>query len=83
MKYVQEFNVDNFPFWGPAVAIVDEIKHAKKMDELQEIIETAFYDDVPSKTDINDFVWNESDFIFKQLGMHKNDTYKDTNADVE
>lgn len=77
MKYVQEFNVDNFPFWGPAVAIVDEIKHAKKMDELQEIIETAFYDDVPSKTDINDFVWHESDFIFNQLGMHKNDTYED------
>ena len=77
MKYVQEFNVDSFPFWGPAVAIVDEIKRAKKMDELQEIIETAFYDDVPSKTDINDFVWNESSFIFQQLGMHENDTYED------
>lgn len=69
MQFTQEFNVDTFTFWGPAKAIIDEIKQAKKMDGLQEIIETAFYEETPSKTAINDFVWTESDFILQQLGL--------------
>ena len=72
MQLTQEFNVDTFNFWGPAKAIVDEIKRAKKMDDLQEIIETAFYKETPSKTAINDFVWTESNFILQQLGLRKN-----------
>lgn len=72
MTYTQEFNVDNFQFWGPAIAIVDEIRRNNKMDAFQEIIETAFYDDIPSKTYINDFVWNESQFILQQLGLREN-----------
>jgi len=69
MKYTQEFNVDTFGFYGPAVAIVDEIRKAKKMDNLQELIEMNFSDFTPSKTSINDFVWHESDFILQQLGL--------------
>lgn len=63
MKYTQEFNVDTFDFYGPAVSIVDEIRKAKKIDDLQEFIEMTFYDFIPSKTSINDFVWHENDFI--------------------
>lgn len=72
MQFTQEFNVDTFNFWGPAKAIIDEIKQAQKMDNLQEIIETAFYEETPSKTAINDFVWTESNFILQQLGLRKN-----------
>ena len=71
MTFTQEFDVDSFPFWGPAVCIVDEVKHAGKMDALQEIVETAFYDETPSKTEVNDFVWNESDFILQTLGLRE------------
>lgn len=69
MQFTQEFNVDTFQFYGPAKAIVDEIRRASKLDELQEVIETAFYDMTPSKTSINDFVWTESEFILQQLGL--------------
>ena len=71
MQFTQEFNVETFQFWGPAKAVVDEIRRARKMDGLQELIETAFYEDTPSKTAINDFVWTESDFILKQLGLRE------------
>ena len=71
MQFTQEFNVDNFPFWGPAKAVVDEIRRAQKMDGLQELIETAFCEEIPSKTAVNDFVWTESDFILKQLGLRE------------
>ena len=71
MEYTTEFDAYNFPFWGPAKAIVDEIARADKLDILQELIETAFTDDTPSKTAINDFVWEESDFILQQLGLRE------------
>lgn len=77
MQFTQEFNVDTFPFWGPARAVVDEIRKASKLDGLQEVIETAFYDTTPSKTSINDFVWTESDFILKTLGLRKQDSEED------
>ena len=77
MQFTQEFNVDTFPFWGPATAIVDEIKRAQKLDGLQELVETAFIETTPSKTAINDFVWTESDFILKTLGLRKQDDEED------
>ena len=80
MQFTQEFNVDTFPFWGPAKAIVDEIKQAQKLDGLQEIVETAFIETTPSKTAINDFVWTESDFILKTLGLRQsNDDEEEDN----
>ena len=77
MQFTQEFNVDTFNFWGPAKAIIDEIKQAQKMDGLQELVETAFYDSTPSKTAINDFIWTDSDFILETLGLRKQDDEED------
>ena len=77
MQFTQEFNVDTFPFWGPAKAVVDEIRQAQKLDGLQELVETAFCDSTPSKTAINDFVWTESDFVLKTLGLRKQDNEED------
>jgi len=77
MQFTQEFDVDTFQFYGPAKAIVDEIRRASKLDGLQELIETAFCDSTPSKTAINDFVWTESDFVLKTLGLRKQDDEED------
>ena len=77
MQFTQEFNVDTFPFWGPAKVVVDEIRQAQKLDGLQEIVETAFTETIPSKTAINDFIWTESDFILKTLGLRKQDDEED------
>lgn len=69
MTYTQEFDVDNFPFWSGAKDTVSEVRRAGKMDELQCIIEEAFIDETPTKTQINDFVWYERDLILSQLGI--------------
>ena len=71
MQFTQEFNVDTFNFWGPAKAIVDEIRQAEKLDDLQELVETEFNEMTPSKTAINDFIWTDSDFILEALGLLK------------
>ena len=73
MQFIQEFNVDTFPFWSGAEDTVADIKKANKMDELQNLIEDYFANQTPTNTQINDFVWFQRDFIFKQLEISDND----------
>ena len=77
MQFTQEFNVDTFPFWGPAKAVVDEIRQAQKLDSLQELVETIFHGMTPSKTAINDFIWVENDFVLKTLGLRGQEDEED------
>ena len=72
MQFTQEFNVDTFQFWSGAKDIIEDIKKAKKMDELQTLIEDYFADQTPTKTQVNDFVWFQRDFIFEQLEISSN-----------
>jgi len=69
MTYTQEFDVDNFPFWSGAKDTIKEVKKAKKMDGLQILVEDYFGGTVPTKTQINDFVWFQSGYIFSSLGI--------------
>jgi len=69
MVYTQEFSVDEFPFWSGAKDTVDEVRKAGKMDGLQSLVDEAFAGKTPTKTQVNDFVWFERDFIFGSLGI--------------
>ena len=69
MKYTQDFSVDDFPFWSGAKDTVEAVRDAGKMDDLQSLVEEQFQDRIPTKTDVNDFVWFEREFIFAQLGI--------------
>lgn len=74
MVYSKEFSVDTFPFWSGAKDTFDDVCKADKMYKLQFLIEEMFADSEtpPTETDINDFVWFERDFIYKQLGLDEN-----------
>ena len=72
MRFTQEFNVDTFYFWSGAKDTIEYVKKAKKMDELQTLIEDYFADQTPTKTQVNDFVWFQRDFIFEQLEISSN-----------
>ena len=72
MLFTQEFNVDAFHFWSGAKDTIEDIKKAKKMDELQTLIEDYFGDQTPTETQVNDFVWFQRDFIFEQLEISSN-----------
>lgn len=69
MKYTQEFNVDTFPWWSGAKDVVAEVRKAKKMDDLQMHIEEAFLEEVPTATQLNDYVWFNREDIYKVLGI--------------
>lgn len=69
MKYTQEFNVDTFPWWSGAKDTIAEVRKAKKMDELQMRIEEAFSREMPTATQLNDYVWFNQENIYKVLGI--------------
>ena len=83
MVYSKEFSVDTFPFWSGAKDTFEDVCKADKMYELQFLIEEMFADNEtpPTETEINDFVWFERDFIYKQLGLVENGKPLDEDED--
>ena len=69
MKFIQEFSIDTFPFWSGAKDNIEDIQKAGKIDELQVLIEDYFDGQTPTKTQVNDFVWFQRDFIFEHLAI--------------
>ena len=74
MVYCREFSVDSFYFWSGAKDTVKDVREARKMDELQSLIEERFADNEmpPTATEINDFVWFDRDYIYSRLGLDEN-----------
>ena len=83
MVYSKEFSVDTFPFWSGAKDTATDVREARKMDELQSLIEEMFADKEtpPTETAINDFVWFEREFIYDQLGLDENGELLDEDED--
>ena len=79
MRYQVEDNIHNFPFWSGAKDTIAELT-VGEMNSLEQLIEDIFCDELPTDTEINDFVWFERDTIAQHLGyydfdelMHRND----------
>lgn len=73
MEYKQYFDVSIFPWWSGAVDTIDEIRKARKMDDLQGFLETYYMGKIPTMTEINDLLWFNDEFVFKSLGMEVED----------
>lgn len=81
MRYQAEETIHNFPFWSGAKDTIAELTY-DEMNSLEQLIEEIFDggDELPTDTEINDFVWFERDTIAQHLGyddfdelMHRND----------
>lgn len=58
--------------WGQACQILEKIEEEDKEDELMSLILESF-SDVPSMTEINDFIAYEWEFIYKELNISEDD----------
>lgn len=81
MRYQVEESIHAFEFWSGAKDTIAELTIGE-MTSLEELIEEMFGygDELPTDTEINDFVWFERDTIAQHLGyddfdelMHRND----------
>ena len=55
--------------WSGAVDTITYIQNANKENEFMDLIENVFCNELPTDTEINDFIWFERDFIYENIGL--------------
>ena len=58
--------------WSGAVDTIADIQNANKENEFMDFLEMIFCDDVPTDTEVNDFIWFERDYIYENIGLTEN-----------
>ena len=70
MEYKVELSsVSAFPAWSGGKDTLDEVVERGAEDLLTELIEMVFDGSVPGDVEINDFLWFERDYIYRELGF--------------
>ena len=59
--------------WSGAVDTLNTISKHDKEDEFMQYLEEVFSDDIPTETEVNDFIWFEDDAIFEALDINLED----------
>ena len=69
MNIIKEISsFDEFEAWSGAVDTLNQIRKVDKMDELFSLAE-MYFEDGCTETELNDWLWFESDFIYERLGL--------------
>lgn len=58
--------------WSGAIDTIADIQNANKENEFMNFLEMVFCDDVPTDTEVNDFIWFERDYIYENIGLTEN-----------
>lgn len=58
--------------WSGAVDTLADIQNANKENEFMDFLEMVFCDDVPTDTNVNDFIWFEREYIYENIGLTEN-----------
>ena len=58
--------------WSGAIQTLDTITEHDKEDDLMQLLEEVFYDGI-ELTELNDFLWFDSDYIFECLEIELED----------
>ena len=85
MKVYKECNsIYDFEFWAGAENTISAIYAANKEDEFWDFLEEYFdgYDSI-SETELNDFVWFESEYIYENIGLTEDGKLPDDDEDEE
>lgn len=54
--------------WSGAIDTLQKIEEEGKETELMELLQEVFAD-IPTETEINDFLWFEDSYIYENLGI--------------
>ena len=58
--------------WSGAVDTITDIQNANKETEFMNFLEMVFCDEIPTDTEVNDFIWFERDYIYENIGLTEN-----------
>ena len=68
MISVKSFEDLKHECWCGAIDTLQKIEEEGKEDELMELLQEVFAD-IPTETEINDFLWFEDSYIYENLGI--------------
>lgn len=71
-KEINGFNELADMVWSGATDTIADIQRANKEDEFMNFLESVFCDEVPTDTEVNDFIWFERDCIYENIGLTEN-----------
>jgi len=72
MEYKVELsNVRNFSAWLGGREVLDNVIICGLENSLTEIVVSEFDGQVPTQTEINDFLWDERNYIYDKLGFYE------------
>lgn len=55
--------------WSGAVDTIADIQNANKENEFMDFLEMVFCDNIPTDTEVNDFIWFEREYIYENIGL--------------
>lgn len=58
--------------WSGGRDTLDDIFEHDKEEELMNLLEEVFFDEIPSDTEVNDFLWFERSMIYENCGLDEN-----------
>lgn len=62
--------------WSGAIDTLNTIEEHNKEDELMDYLEDIWFDssfEIPTLTELNDFLWFDDETIFEDLGINEDD----------
>lgn len=85
IKQDMDFNDLMNNCWSGAIDTLKTIEEHDKEDELMECLEDIFgsdFNNIPTMTEINDYLWFEDEFIFECLGISESEEEEEEDEDV-
>lgn len=82
-KEINDFYALADMVWSGARDTIADIQNANKEDEFMNFLEAVFCDEVPTDTEVNDFIWFERDYIYESLGLTENGELPEEEDDDE
>ena len=84
IKQDMDFNDLMNNCWSGAIDTLKTIEEHDKEDEFMEHLESIMSEDIeniPPMTEINDYLWFDSDFIFESLGISETEEEEEEEED--
>jgi hypothetical protein len=69
--------------WSGAVDTLEQVEASNMEEELMELLEEIFGDSTPTETEVNDYLWFNSDEIFEMLGINTEEDDDDEDDEDE
>ena len=71
MKIVKEYDFEKLykNSWSGAINTLNIISKNDMENKLMVHLEDIFYDKIPTETEVNDYLWFESEYIYECLGI--------------